>query len=207
MQLPVHAEAVSSTACPLHSTCFTCRRRPSVSAPPQVKLRGFRIELGEVEAALADMEGVALAAAAVLKDPSGTPRLVAYYAPDTASEPLLMAGLRGRLPAHMVPTQLVGLARMPLLPNEKINRRALPAPEWGSPVDEEYVAPASELEAQIQAIWQEVLGQERVSTRAGFFAVGGNSLQVGAHLWHAAGASAVGAAGCKHVKVIHHAWR
>ena len=154
--------------------------------PLQVKLRGFRIELGEVEAALADMEGVALAAAAVLQDPSGTPRLVAYYAPAMASEPLLVAGLRGRLPAHMVPTQLVGLARMPLLPNEKIDRRALPAPEWGSPADEEYVAPANELEAQIQAIWQDMLGQERVSTHAGFFAAGGNSLQVGCPLWHRA---------------------
>ena len=158
-----------------------------MSAPPQVKLRGFRIELGEVEAALVDTEGVQLAAAVVLEDPSGTPRLVAYYSPDTVSEPLLVAGLRGRLPAHMVPTQLVGLARMPLLPNEKIDRRALPAPEWGSLVVEEYVAPANELEAQIQAIWQEVLGQERVSTRADFFTVGGNSLQVGcpsmAHSW------------------------
>ena len=70
------------------------------------------------------------------------------------------------------------LERMPLLPNEKVDRKALPKPDWGVAVVEEYVAPASELEEQMQAIWQDVLGQERISTQANFFAVGGNSLQV-----------------------------
>ena len=126
---------------------------------------------------------------------------MAYYTPDAVSQPLLLAGLqRPPAGAHGAEPLVVPLARMPLLPNEKIDRRALPAPDWGAAAAEEYVAPASELEAQLQAIWQEVLGQERVSTRADFFAVGGNSLQVARTpvACSPEPASAVGAVGCKH---------
>jgi len=118
----------------------------------QVKLRGFRVELGEVEAALASLPGVQLAVALVLQDPAGAQRLVAYVTP-------------------------VPLARMPLLPNEKIDRRALPAPDWRTPQAAEYVAPVTALEARLQAIWQDVLGREPISTQADFFGLGGNSLQ------------------------------
>ena len=146
-------------------------------APLQVKLRGFRIELGEVEAAIVDAQDVQLAVALVLHDPAGAQRLVAYYAPDTVEPGAVLAGLRERLPAHMVPSALVPLERMPLLPNEKIDRRALPAPDWGAGGTEDYVGPANETEARVQRVWQEVLGQERISTREDFFAAGGNSLQ------------------------------
>ena len=92
----------------------------------QVKLRGFRVELGEVEAALTALPGVALAVALVLRDPAGAQRLVAYVTPAAAPPAELAAGLKGRLPTHMVPSVIVPLEAMPLLPNEKIDRKVLP---------------------------------------------------------------------------------
>jgi len=142
----------------------------------QVKLRGFRVELGEIENALSELPGVQLAAALVLQDPTGSQRLVAYITPASADPAAAKADLRERLPAHMVPDVVVPLERMPLLPNEKVDRKALPAPDWGAGAAE-YVAPVNELEAKLQAVWQEVLGRERISAQADFFAVGGNSLQ------------------------------
>jgi hypothetical protein len=136
------------------------------------------VELGEVEAALASLPGVQLAVALVLQDPAGAQQLVAYVTPAELASAALAAGLRERLPAHMVPSVVVPLARMPLLPNEKIDRKALPPPAWGSHEAAQYVAPADELEARLQAVWQQVLGRERISTADDFFAVGGNSLQV-----------------------------
>ena len=144
----------------------------------QVKLRGFRVELGEVEHALLEVADVQLAVALVLQDPTGAHSLVAYVTPATLDAARLTSVLKGRLPAHMVPNAIVPLERMPLLPNEKVDRKALPAPDWSAGASQDYVAPASELEAQLQAVFQEVLGQERVSTQADFFSIGGTSLQV-----------------------------
>ena len=152
--------------------------KPACTAWRQVKLRGFRVELGEVEHALSEIPGVQLAVALVLQDPTGSHSLVAYVTPASLDAAQMASELKGRLPAHMVPSVIVPLERMPLLPNEKVDRRALPAPDWGTGVAEEYMAPANELETQIQTVWQEVLGQERISTHADFFAMGGNSLQV-----------------------------
>ena len=143
-----------------------------------MKLRGFRVELGEIEHALSEIAGVQLAVALVLQDPTGSQRLVAYVTPASIDPAAAVEQLKGRLPVHMVPSVVVPMERMPLLPNEKVDRKALPQPDWGSGVVEEYVAPTSKLEAQLQAVWQEVLGQERISTQANFFAIGGNSLQV-----------------------------
>ena len=148
----------------------------------QVKLRGMRVELGEIEAALVDAPGVQLATVLVLKDPAGAQRVVAYVTPASVDTAAVLASVRNRLPAHMVPNVVVLLAVMPLSPTGKVDRKALPEPEWSSVAAEEYVAPVSELEEQLQAIFHEVLGQQRVSTQADFFAVGGNSLQVVAHL-------------------------
>ena len=144
----------------------------------QVKLRGMRVELGEIESALVDAPGVQLAAVLVLKDPAGAQRLVAYVTPASVDTAAVLASVKSRLPAHMVPSVVVLLAVMPLSPTGKVDRKALPEPDWSSMAVEEYVAPVSELEAQLQAILQDVLGQERISTQADFFSVGGNSLQV-----------------------------
>ena len=143
----------------------------------QVKLRGFRIELGEVEAALLGLPGVQQAVALVLRDLTGSQRLAAYVTPASIDAAASVTELKGRLPAHMVPSVIVPLERMPLLPNEKIDRNALPQPDWATAASEEYVAPASALEARLQAIWHDVLGQEPISTQSDFFSVGGNSLQ------------------------------
>ena len=153
------------------------RPPPPALAPPQVKLRGFRIELGEVEAALVGVEGVQLAVATVLTQPGGAQRLVAYVTPGDLDPAAITAALKGRLPAHMVPGIVVPLAEMPLTPAAKVDRKALPEPEWGAMLAEEYVPPDDELEEQLQGVWQEVLGQAPISTQADFFAIGGTSLQ------------------------------
>ena len=137
----------------------------------------MRVELGEVENALSEVPGVELVVALVLNDPAGAQRLVAYVTPAALDPAATVAAVKGRLPAHMVPSVVVPLASMPRLPNGKISRKVLPQPDWSTAASEEYVAAVSELEAQLQALWQDVLGQERISTQSDFFGIGGNSLQ------------------------------
>ena len=157
-----------------------CLQWPAWAA--QVKLRGFRIELGEVEAAMADVPGVALAAALVLKDASGSQQLVGYVAPETVDPAAVLDSLKARLPAHFVPALVMPLARMPLTVNDKIDYKALAgreeyAPDWSAAAGaDEYVAPRSDLERAVQGVWQEVLGLEQVSVESDFFRVGGNSI-------------------------------
>ncbi|MCP4664214.1 MAG: AMP-binding protein, partial [bacterium] len=145
----------------------------------QVKLRGFRIELGEIESVLAGHPTVAVAVL-VLRGEAEAARLVAYLVPAGAEEPApeaLRRHLRESLPEYMVPAAFVVLRELPLLPNGKVNRRALPEPEAARPEPEAaFVAPASELEQTLATIWQEVLGLERVSLHDNFFDVGGHSL-------------------------------
>ena len=154
--------------------------RPAWAA--QVKLRGFRIELGEVEAAMADVPGVLLAAALVLKDAAGSQQLVGYVSPESVDPAVVLDSLRARLPAHFVPALVMPLARMPLTVNDKIDYKALASreeyvPDWAAAAGaDEYVAPRSDLEGAVQAVWQEVLGLEQVSVESDFFRVGGNSI-------------------------------
>lgn len=86
----------------------------------QVKLRGFRIELGEVEAVLMEAPGVKLAAAIVMKDASGTDRLVGFVSPAAVDSEAIIAELKQRLPAHFVPSLIVPLPEMPLSPAGKV---------------------------------------------------------------------------------------
>jgi len=168
----------------------------------QVKLRGFRVELGEIENALSELPGVQLAVAVVVKDHTGLQRLVAYITPASVDPAAATADLKGRLPAHMVPDIIMPLERMPLLPSDKVNRKALPPPDWAQAVQQEYVAPASELEAQLQAIWHSVLGQDAISTQADFFSVGGNSLQARLRGRQTACVSALRCASCVSLEVL-----
>ncbi|MBI3789502.1 MAG: amino acid adenylation domain-containing protein, partial [Gemmatimonadetes bacterium] len=148
----------------------------------QVKLRGHRIELGEIEHALASVPGVLQAVAAVQRvGGGGEPQLVGYVVLDGAADEATVRqavhdAARAALPEYMVPRLLVRLAAMPLTPNGKVNRRALPAPDAAAALEAPYVAPRTPLEAQVAGIWREVLGRERVGADDDFFAVGGHSL-------------------------------
>ena len=143
-------------------------------ADGQVKLRGYRIELGEIEAVLERQPGVRQAVVLAREDTPGDLRLVAYIV-GGAPESALRAGLAAALPEHMRPAHYVSLSAMPLTPNRKVDRKALPAPQMVTPV-QAFVAPVSDIEGQIAAIWARVLGVPRVGARDNFFALGGHSL-------------------------------
>ncbi|APR75501.1 Malonyl CoA-acyl carrier protein transacylase [Minicystis rosea] len=143
----------------------------------QVKLRGYRIEPGEIEATLAQHPGVAVAAVIVREDDPGDRRLVAYIVARGPSLPDadLAAWLSQRLPAYMVPSAFVMLEAMPLTPNGKLDRRALPAPEINLEGGA-YVAPRGPVEEALASILAELLRVPSVGARDGFFALGGHSL-------------------------------
>ncbi|WP_175797739.1 non-ribosomal peptide synthetase/type I polyketide synthase [Burkholderia ambifaria] len=140
----------------------------------QIKLRGLRIEPGEVEAALASHPLVE-AAVVALRGADDSARLVAWLRsshPEAELIPAVRGHLRQRLPDYMVPSAFVVVPAFEQLPNGKLDRARLPEPGDGL----DHVAPANALEAQLTAIWQEVLGQARISMTANFFELGGNSL-------------------------------
>ncbi|MCY9520553.1 amino acid adenylation domain-containing protein, partial [Paenibacillus apiarius] len=144
----------------------------------QVKIRGYRIELGEVEAQLLKTASVQEAVAIAREDGDGQPYLCAYIVADkelTSGE--LRSALSQELPGYMVPSCFVQLEHMPLTPNGKIDRKALPAPDGSMQTGADYVAPRTALEAQLSQIWQEVLGLPRVSVKDHFFEIGGHSLR------------------------------
>jgi amino acid adenylation domain-containing protein len=142
----------------------------------QVKVRGFRVELGEIESVLASHPSVRQTVVVAREDVPGDARLVAYavLAGGAPAGEALRSWLRERLPEHMVPTVVVPMDALPLSPNGKIDRRALPAPERGP--RESYVAPRSPVEETLAEIWSEVLGVERVGVHDHFFDLGGYSL-------------------------------
>ncbi|QSX79619.1 non-ribosomal peptide synthetase [Agrilutibacter solisilvae] len=146
----------------------------------QVKIRGFRIELGEIEAKLAACSGVGEVAVVAREDAAGGTRLVAYFTTDDADAEPSVAALRAHLlrelPEHMVPGAFVRLEKLPLTANAKIDRKALPAPDESSVASRAYEAPAGEVEQAIAAIWQDLLGLERIGRHDVFFELGGHSL-------------------------------
>ncbi|HEY6226590.1 MAG TPA: amino acid adenylation domain-containing protein, partial [Verrucomicrobiae bacterium] len=142
----------------------------------QVKVRGFRIELGEIEAALLKHPAVRKAAVLAREDVPGEKRLVGYVeTPQKMEAADLKNFLKQTLPEFMVPAAFVTLEQMPLLPNGKVNRKALPAPEWKSS-DRLFEAPANPLEQQIAKIWERVLGVQPIGATDNFFDLGGHSL-------------------------------
>jgi amino acid adenylation domain-containing protein len=143
----------------------------------QVKVRGFRIELGEIEARLLEHPAVHAAVVVAREDASGGKRLVAYCVADGAVEvDVLRAHLSERLPEYMVPAAYVRLEQMPLSPNGKLDRNALPAPADDAYARQGFEAPAGDTEQALAEIWAEVMGLERVGRHDDFFDLGGHSL-------------------------------
>jgi len=147
----------------------------------QVKIRGFRIELGEIETVLAQHAQVRQAVVVAREDTPGDKRLVAYLiarlpAPSVTD---LRSFLKEQLPDYMVPAAFVMLEAFPLTPNGKVDRKALPVAEGARPqLDANYVAPQTEIERSIAAIWQDVLKTDRVGIHDNFFDLGGHSLLI-----------------------------
>ncbi|WP_412462129.1 amino acid adenylation domain-containing protein [Pseudomonas sp. SC11] len=145
----------------------------------QVKIRGFRIELGEIEARLAACPGVREAVVIARPDSAGEPRLIAYWlaaegaAPEAAD---LRDGLLQHLADYMVPAAFVQLEAFPLTANGKLDRKALPEPDGDAFARRAFEAPHGEVEQRIAALWQDLLGVERIGRHDNFFELGGHSL-------------------------------
>jgi amino acid adenylation domain-containing protein len=147
----------------------------------QVKIRGYRIEMGEIEARLAEHEQVRQSAVVVREDGNGEMRLVAYVVAESEADAGELAGrlrayLASRLPEYMVPAAYVRLEEMPLTPNGKLDRKALPEPEGKGHAQRMYEAPRGEMEEKLASLWQELLGVEHVGRQDHFFELGGHSL-------------------------------
>jgi amino acid adenylation domain-containing protein len=150
----------------------------------QVKLRGLRVELGEIEGALEQHPTVRRAVVQLWDDVGDEPRLVAYVVPEpedgSADDRHALAWrrfLRRTLPDYMLPAAFVTLSALPLTATGKLDRRALPPPDGAiSLLARSYVAPRTSLEADLAAIWSELLGVDRVGIYDSFFDLGGHSL-------------------------------
>ena len=145
----------------------------------QVQIRGHRVEVDEVAAVLGEHAGVASAVVTARSDATGGSTLAAYVVargPESAPEAALRAYLRAKLPGYMEPSTFTTLPALPLLPNGKVDRQALPAPEGARSGAQRRVAPRTALEASIAGIWAELLGLEQVGVDEDFFDLGGHSL-------------------------------
>ncbi|NGZ60294.1 MAG: hypothetical protein CV081_07310 [Nitrospira sp. LK265] len=152
----------------------------------QVKIRGFRIELGEIEAALSRHQAVRQTVVIAREDQQGVKQLVAYVVCQDGpapSQPELRAFLRSKIPEYMVPSLLVFLKAMPLTANNKVDRKALPAPDSTLASSPVHVAPRDRMEIQMAALWQQVFGVDKIGIHDNFFDLGGHSLKA-AHLFH-----------------------
>ena len=151
----------------------------------QVKVRGYRIELGEIEARLIDDPAVREAVVIDIDGPGGK-QLAGYLVSSgeaavateeqrSALRRHLREQLRATLPDYMVPAYLTWLDALPLTPNGKLDRKALPQPDPGVS-QQGHVAPQSEVEQQIAAVWAQLLNVEKVGLNDNFFELGGHSL-------------------------------
>ncbi|NIM15785.1 MAG: amino acid adenylation domain-containing protein [Candidatus Aminicenantes bacterium] len=144
----------------------------------QVKIRGFRIELGEIENRLLDHPDIKEAVVLARESESGEKYLCAYFVAIKAlSHAEIRQNLSKLLPDYMIPTYLMPIETIPLTPNGKIDRKALPEPEVKT--EETYTAPGNEIEAKLVEIWSEVLGIQPgiIGINRNFFGLGGHSMR------------------------------
>jgi hypothetical protein len=146
----------------------------------QVKIRGYRVELGEIETALAEHPIVQEVVVLVREDTPGDQRIVAYVVLNqecAAPADELRRVIKDKLPSYMIPSAFVVLEAMPLTPNGKIDRKALPTPDQTRPdIEGAFVAPRTPIEEMIAGIWSQILKLERVGIHDNFFSLGGHSL-------------------------------
>ena len=144
----------------------------------QVKLRGYRIELGEIEAVLCSHPGVQEGVTLAREDVPGEKQLVAYVVgSQDLTEAQLRSFLQEKLPTYMIPSQFLLVDAMPLTPNGKLDRKALPAPQpWHREVDEGQQGARTPIEEVLVGLWSKVLGYPQVGTHDRFFELGGHSL-------------------------------
>ena len=151
----------------------------------QVKIRGVRIEPGEVAAVLREIPGVRDAVVAARRNPEGELRLLAWILPESRVEPdstsRLRDALRTRLPEPMIPSAFLALDAFPLTRNGKVDRAALPDPDWGraAGAGDQHVPPRTLVEEMLAELWSGLLGVERIGVRDSFFDLGGHSLKAG----------------------------
>jgi acyl carrier protein len=148
-------------------------------ADQQVQIRGFRVEMGEIESVLRDHKTISQVVVLVREVQPGDQRLVAYFVP-TPGHSVSISGLRRHirtmLPEYMIPQYFIELKEIPLTPNGKVDRRALPEPKADRQTEESYVEPRSEVEKRIASIWEGLLNIKNVGAHDNFFELGGHSL-------------------------------
>ena len=171
----------------MYRTGDLVRRRPDGTleflgrTDDQIKIRGYRVELGEVEGRLSCLDGVDRVIVTLASGASGSHQLVAYVLPSHDSEVApdsLAAAAATILPDYMVPTAFVVLSEIPLTPNGKVDKKALPAINWSGLDSEEFIAPSTDTERRLAAVWCDLLGLDRVGTQSNFFRIGGDSVTV-----------------------------
>lgn len=144
----------------------------------QIKIRGFRVELGEIRAVINQHPDVRDSVVTTHGDRSESLRLAAYCVPEAGAQPgveEIRAWMAAELPEYMTPSAVILLDKIPLLPNGKVDRKSLPAPQPASRATTP-AGPASRLEKRIAEVWKSVLTIERVGIDDNFFDLGGNSL-------------------------------
>ncbi|HLP61915.1 MAG TPA: amino acid adenylation domain-containing protein, partial [Candidatus Deferrimicrobium sp.] len=153
----------------------------------QVKIRGYRIELGEIESQLSGYPGIREAIVIDREDGSGNKYICAYYTVERAVEKIekeeLITYLSGELPEYMIPAHFIPLERVPVTPNGKLDRNALPGP--GLNIEESYAAPENELQEKLVEIWKEVLfgrdGRDGRDEEKGLIGIDDDFFELGGH--------------------------